>query len=64
MPRTSAAAIVLATMLVLLAGCKFPTLAQQQTPSTAAGIENDLAASLPASNAGWAPPIMVTTPTR
>ncbi|HXE16751.1 MAG TPA: hypothetical protein VN632_05960 [Stellaceae bacterium] len=64
MRGNSITTLTLAAVLLLLTGCKFPTLAQQQSPSTAAGIETDLMTSLPASSTGFAPPIMVTTPTR
>ena len=53
MRGNSITTLTLAAVLLLLTGCKFPTLAQQQSPSTAAGIETDLMTSLPSSNTGF-----------
>ncbi len=65
MTRTSAATALLALAgLLLLAACNpLPGLADQ-SPSTEAGIENDIMASRPANNVGLAPPIEITAPTR
>lgn len=57
------AAATALTMALLLAACDRPA-GHSQSPSTSAGVENDLAASRPASNVGNAPPIDVATPTK
>jgi len=57
----AATALLVLTGVPLLAGCKSLPPA---SPSTQAGIENDIVASRPANNVGFAPPIMITSPTR
>jgi hypothetical protein len=64
MTRITATALLALAGLPLLAACgSMPGLADQ-SPSTQAGIENDIMATRPASNAGLAIPIEITSPTR
>lgn len=61
MTRVSAATALLALAgLPLLTACDLA----DPSPSTQAGIENDIMATRPASNVGLAIPIEITSPTR
>ena len=65
MTRISAATALLALAgLPLLASCNSTPVTSDPSPSTEAGIENDIMATRPASNVGFAPPIDITSPTR
>jgi hypothetical protein len=65
MTRISASTALLALAgLPLLAACESMAGMAHPSPSTQAGIENDIMAARPASNVGLAPPIEITSPTR
>jgi len=63
MKRIEATVLVLAAALPLLGACKPMPAMAGPSPSTQAGIENDIMANRPASNVGLAPPIDITQPT-
>lgn len=63
MSRINLTILALAAALPLLGACKPMPVMAQPSPSTQAGIENDIMATRPASNAGLAPPIEITAPT-
>ena len=63
MKRIKVAVLALVTVLPLLGACKPMPVMAGPSPSTQAGIENDIMATRPASNVGLAPPIDITQPT-